>query len=559
MSQEVTNSLPVDHEERLAILLGGLTDELRAGRMPDVEALAKEHPDLAKDLRELWFAVLVADGVAAGQTLSGTRLDKLAARTNDGVLSIDLPRMFGDFELLEELGRGGMGVVYRARQVSLGRIVAIKMVLRGELASPADLARFRAEAQSAARLDHPHIVPVYEVGECGGQPYFTMKYIAGTTLARRLAEGPVAPREAAALLAPVCQAIHFAHQQGVLHRDLKPSNILIDREGQPHVSDFGLAKRLEGDSNLTLSGAIVGTPAHMAPEQAAGTRGKIGPASDIFSLGTILYQMLTGRPPFQAATPVDTVLLLLEQEPLPPRLLNARADRELEMIALKCLQKPPELRYATAEALGNDLQAYLADEPISARSGLFSQIVDRWFRETHHATVLENWGLLWMWHSLALLVICLWTNWLQWHGETSPWPYLGLWTLGLGTWAAIFWALRRRSGPVTFVERQIAHVWAASMASIALLFPVEWLLDLPVLKLSPILALSSGMVFLVKAGMLTGRFYVQAAALFATAIAMALLDRYNLPIGITLFGIVSAACFFFPGLKYYRQRRGAGL
>jgi len=251
------------------------------------------------------------------------------------------------------------------------------------------------------------------------------------------------------------------------------------------------------------------------------------------------------------------LLLLLEQDPLPPRLFNAKADRELELVALKCLQKPPELRYASAQALADDLRRYLADEPIAARSGLFSQIIDRWFRETHHATVLENWGLLWMWHSLALLIVCLWTNYLQWRGYQSPWPYLALWTIGLGTLAAIFLALRRRSGPVTFVERQIAHVWAASMLSIVVLFPVEWLLNLPVLKLSPVLALASGMVFLVKAGMLTGRFYVQAVTLFATSIVMALLDRLNIPLGITLFGVVSAASFFFPGLKYYRQRRAS--
>jgi hypothetical protein len=239
---------------------------------------------------------------------------------------------------------------------------------------------------------------------------------------------------------------------------------------------------------------------------------------------------------------------------LPPRLLNPRADRELEMIALKCLQKPPELRYDTALALAEDLEAYLADEPTAARSGLFSQVLARAFRETHHATVLENWGLLWMWHSLALLVICLLTNWLQWRGVTSPGWYVGLWTAGLGTWAMIFWTLRRRSGPVTFIERQIAHVWAASMIAIAMLFVVEVILEMPVLTLSPVLALTSGMIFLVKAGMLTGQFYLQAAALFATAIGMAILQRLQIPLGVTLFGVVSAGCFFFPGLKYYRQR-----
>jgi eukaryotic-like serine/threonine-protein kinase len=576
-------------DQRLAIILSRLADAAAAGEPVDVEACARSEPDLAAELRELWGAMFVADAAASvgrhdddpdrtaprspwdqptGDIEAGGPADgqspAIAAGSSEsstaerGGSSRDrLPRRFGDYELLAELGRGGMGVVYKARQTSLGRTVALKMILRGELASPADVARFQAEAQAVARLEHPHIVPVYEVGDLEGQPYFTMKYVSGTTLARRLAAGPLPARESAALLAPVCEAIHFAHGRGVLHRDLKPSNILIDRDSRPLVTDFGLAKRIESDAGLTQTGAIIGTPCHMAPEQAAGRRGQVGPASDVYSLGTILYQMLTGRPPFQAASPVDTVLLVLEQEPLPPRLLNPRADRDLEMIALKCLQKPPELRYATAAGLAQDLRAFLADEPIAARSGLFSQVLGRWFRETHHATVLENWGLLWMWHSLALLILSLATNWLQLRNETSPWPYFGLWVAGLGGWAAIFWALRRRAGPVTFVERQIAHLWAGSMLSIVGLFWVEMALGLPVLRLSPILALTSSMVFLAKAGILTGEFYIQAVALFITAIAMALLERAGIRLGITLFGVVSGLCFFLPGLKYYRQRRRA--
>ncbi|HUY90441.1 MAG TPA: serine/threonine-protein kinase [Pirellulales bacterium] len=547
--------LAQEREEQLAQLLERMTAELRSGRPPDIEALAREHPDFSGELRELWAAVQVAEGIAAGLSQSSwSTVPPTVGLSKSGGAAADLPRRFGDFELQAELGRGGMGVVYLARQCSLDRAVGLKMILQGELASASDLARFRSEAESAARLDHPHIVPVYEVGECDGQPYFVMKYVAGTTLARRLAEGPLPPRDAAEILAPICDAIHFAHSRGILHRDLKPSNILIDAEGRPHVTDFGLAKRVTGDSQLTRSGAILGTPCYMAPEQAAGNRGQLGPASDVYSLGTILYQMLTGRPPFQAATAVDTVLLVLEQDPLPPRLLNPRADRDLEMIALKCLQKLPALRYPTAKALADDLRAYLTDEPIAARSGLFSQVIARWFRETHHATVLEHWGLLWMWHSLALLIISLVTNAFQWRGVTSPGPYFALWTAGMGTWAAIFWALRRRAGPVTFVERQIAHIWAGSVISIAVLFPVEMLLRLPVLKLSPVLAISSGMVFIAKAGILTGEFYIQGAALFVTALLMASLDRFDYPYSITLFGIVSAACFFVPGLKYYRQR-----
>ena len=262
---------------------------------------------------------------------------------------------FGDYELLEELGRGGMGVVYRARQKSLDRIVAIKMVLRGSMATQADLARFRGEAESAARLNHPHIVSVFEVGQHDGLAFFSMEYVEGMTLAQRLANGPLPGREAARLLVPVARAIMEAHRQGVLHRDLKPSNILIDAGGQPYVSDFGLAKRILPNSAdescapqlnpITQTGAILGTPGYMSPEQAAGSRGSLGTATDIYSLGAIFYAMLTGHPPFQAASPVDTVLMVLEQDPLPPRSLNPHVDRDLEMIALKCLQKPVELRY----------------------------------------------------------------------------------------------------------------------------------------------------------------------------------------------------------------------
>ena len=468
----------------------------------------------------------------------------------------NLPRAFGDYELLEELGRGGMGVVYKARQRSLDRIVAVKMILRGDLASGLDLARFRSEAESAARLEHPHIVSIYEVGQWESQAYFTMQHVEGTTLARLVANGPLPPRDAARLLLPICRAIHHAHERGVLHRDLKPSNVLIDKEGQPLVTDFGLAKRVQdagsaASHSLTQTGAILGTPSYMSPEQAAGTRGILTPATDVYSLGAIFYEMLTGRPPFQAATHVDTILLVLEQEVVPPRLLNKKVDREAEMICLACLQKPAEFRYASAVGLAADLEAFLKGEPISARSSGIAYRLNRLLRETHHAPILENWGLLWMWHGLALLVLCSLTNWLYLEDVTSVFPYLGIWTLGLGTWAAIFWALRRLGGPITFVERQIAHVWVASTAGSISLFFVEMLMSLKVLTLSPVLGIFAGMVFLVKAGMLSGSFYLSAGACFVTAGLMAIFPR----VGLFLFGFVSAACFFLHGLKYYRQRK----
>jgi serine/threonine protein kinase len=557
-----------DRDARLAGLLAGLVEEARAGRATDVEVLARENPDLAVELRELWAVAGMADELAsdgAVDSAAATFVTGAEAATDRRTAEGSPAGHVGDYELMGKIGEGGMGVVYKARQKGLGRVVALKMIQRGALASAADVARFRAEAAAAAHLEHPQIIPVYEVGELEGQPYFSMKYIAGSTLAKKLADGPLPPRETAALLLPVCRAIAHAHQRGIIHRDLKPSNILIDAEGQPLVGDFGLAKRIDMGSpdaapqeceSLTRTGAILGSPSYMSPEQAAGSRGVVGPASDVYSLGAILYQCLTGRPPFQAASAVDVVMMVLEQDPVLPRLLNPRADADLEMIALKCLQKPAELRYNSAAALADDLAAYLANEPISARSTNVTQLVSRILRETHHAGILENWGILWMLHSLVLLVLCLVTNGLQWRGVESRTPYVGLWVIGLGAWAGVFWSLRRRAGPITFIERQIAHVWGASMIASGLLFVVETLLDMPVLKLSPVLPLIGAMVFVIKAGILSGAFYFQAAANFAVAIVMAWIRHSALPdIGLSLYGIVAAASFFVPGLKYYRQRR----
>lgn len=549
----------MDHDEVLARLLDELLSQEQRREKPQIERMAAEHPELASELRQLWAAVAMAENFASPTVVPVIANDELSTEA----IALGL----ADYELLDELGRGGMGVVYRARQKSLNRTVALKMILRRDLASKADVARFRAEAESAARLEHPHIVKVYEVGEHNEQPFFSMQFVDGSTLAARLADGPLAPKLAAELLLPVCRAIAHAHRCGVLHRDLKPSNILIDESGRPYVTDFGLAKRLTSSSDdpsglasLTQSGAILGTPSYMAPEQAAGQRGEIGIATDVYSLGAVLYAMLTGRPPFQAASPVDTVLMVLEQEPIPARVINPKADADLEVIALKCLQKPQDLRYSTADALADDLESFLKHEPISARSSQFTQVLSRAFRETHHASLLENWGLLWMLHSCVVLMLCLATNWMQWQDavlqrEPSRWPYLGLWVVGMSLWAAIFYGLRRRAGPVTFVERQIVHIWASSMIASMALFIVEAVMGMPVLALSPMIGLISGMVFLVKASILTGKFYVQAVALYLTGILMAVIQQSDLPdFSIALYGCISAGAFFVPGMKYYRQR-----
>ena len=283
--------------------------------------------------------------------------------------STDRVRYFGDYEITRELARGGMGVVFLARQVSLNRPVALKMILAGQLANDTDVKRFYTEAEAAASLDHPGIVPIYEVGQHEGQHYFSMGFVEGQSLSQRLAEGPLPPREAAALMVKVAEAIAYAHGRGVIHRDLKPGNILLDRNGNPRVTDFGLAKKVEGDSALTASGQIMGTPSYMPPEQAGGNRGQVGPAADVYSLGATLYALVTGRPPFQAATAMDTVLQVIGEEPVPPRRLNAGIPRDLETICLKCLEKEPARRYASASDLADELRRYLNGEPILAPSG----------------------------------------------------------------------------------------------------------------------------------------------------------------------------------------------
>ncbi len=274
---------------------------------------------------------------------------------------------FGDYELLKVLGEGGMGIVYKARQLSLNRLVALKMIKASRFPSVDEVRRFHNEAEAVARLDHPNIVPVFEVGQYENQHYFSMKLIAGESLDKKSKDYLADPRRAAELLAITAGAIHHAHQRGILHRDLKPANILIDSEGRPHVTDFGLAKRVEGDSELTRSGAILGTPAYMAPEQASGKRGTVTTSTDVYGLGAVLYVLLTGKAPFSGDSVLDTLEQVRERLPEPPTSRNRRVPRDLEVICLKCLEKDPRLRYASADSLAEDLKRWLAGEPIAAR------------------------------------------------------------------------------------------------------------------------------------------------------------------------------------------------
>jgi tRNA A-37 threonylcarbamoyl transferase component Bud32 len=274
---------------------------------------------------------------------------------------------FGDYELLKVLGEGGMGIVYEARQLSLNRPVALKMFKASRFPSADEVRRFQNESEAVARLDHPNIVPVFEVGQYEDQHYFSMKLIAGESFDKRPKDYLANPCCAAELVTKMAGAIHHAHQRGILHRDLKPANILIDSEGEPHVTDFGLAKRLEGDSELTRSGAILGTPAYMAPERASGKRGAVTTATDVYGLGVVLYALLTGSAPFGGDSVIDTLEQVRERLPEPPTKRNPRVPRDMEVICLKCLEKDPCQRYASADALAEDLRRWLAGEPIAAR------------------------------------------------------------------------------------------------------------------------------------------------------------------------------------------------
>jgi eukaryotic-like serine/threonine-protein kinase len=301
---------------------------------------------------------------------------------------------FGDYELLEEIGRGGQGVVYRAHQKSLNRTVALKVIGLGTWATETHLKRFRREAEAAASLQHPGIVPIHEVGERDGQCYFSMDFIEGGQLDEVVGREPMPIRQAAELVAKVARTVHYAHEHGILHRDIKPGNILLDTNGEPHLTDFGLAGLVEAESTVTGTKEVLGTPSYMAPEQAAGETTKVNKATDVYGLGAVLYQLLTGHPPFAGGTTYETIKLLLETEPRQPRLLNPKVDRDLSTICLKCLEKDPQRRYLSALALAEDLERWLKHEPIQARlTGVFAR-GRKWVRRNPKLVVAGIAGLL---------------------------------------------------------------------------------------------------------------------------------------------------------------------
>lgn len=337
-------------------------------------------------------------------------LTGLAASDSTLRKSVKIEQKFAGYELLEQIGRGGMGVVYKARQLQPSRTVALKMIRAGIFASAADIQRFHTEADATANLEHDGIVPIYEVGERDGEHFFSMKFIEGESLAKRIAAGDMTRQQAVELLKTVCDAVAHAHQQGIVHRDLKPTNILLDSKGRPWVTDFGLAKYLDRDSTLTAAGDVMGTPGYMSLEQAAGQADKVTATSDVYSLGAILYEILTGEPPIQVDTVgplnfLDVLQRIQEQEAAPPRTKDRRIPRDLDTICLKCLEKEPASRYPTAEELAADLGRYLEAEPILARPISLARRTNRWARRQP--------GLATTWIAVAVFYLyhlfCRWT------------------------------------------------------------------------------------------------------------------------------------------------------
>lgn len=478
-------------EERLFALLDAYVESLRGGTPengalePPAE-LVEAFPELGQMLDCLDALESICPGVgAAGDSEQTVASGSMAESPGRGS---GLPRRFGVYELLQEIGRGGMGVVYRARHASLGSTVAVKMIRSSQLASDEEVRRFYQEAREAARLSHSHIVKVHDVGECDGQHYLAMDLVEGAPLSSLLSEQePMEPEQAADMLADLARAVHYLHCQGIIHRDLKPSNVLVDGEGCPHLTDFGLIKVLTRDSRETTSGTIIGTPCYMSPEQARGQSSHVTACSDVYSLGAMLYEMLTGRPVFREENPLETLLCVLEREPPLPRKLNPSVPDDLEQICLRCLEKKPERRYESAAALAEDLERFLKKEPILAPAVSPWHRLQRWVRR-EPALVSRLFGL-------GIGAAIVHGNFMVAEVEhPRHWVVMGV----LGTWAALSVVLQKLQGAGR-LSGSIPFLWAVldGVLFTAVLFLAEGPRDL-LLAGYPLLIAASGLWFRVR-------------------------------------------------------------
>lgn len=548
---------PIDAERESA--LAAYLEAAAAGERPDPGALAAD-PDLAAflaghdRLAELgsWWRTASGDSAA---TLTG---DPTAPTTGWVYPSaLKLPNLPG-YEVLREIARGGMGVVYEARQLSLGRPVAVKIILQGGLASDADRRRFRAEAAAAAKLKHPNIVVVHEVGDYEGQPFFSMEYVAGESLSRIVHRALPSPQQAAHFAREVACAVQFAHQQGVLHRDVKPSNVLVDESGRVRVMDFGLAKQIDADEKLTVTGQMLGTPSYMAPEQISGAIAAVGPASDVYGLGALLYELLTGQAPFSGASPVETLLAVLESEPVPPRRINATAPRALEMIALRCLEKEPSNRYASAGEVAADLDRYLAGESLSISSpNLLDRVVRTLERSQFDREVFEisRVVLVVAWIALAAH-LAVFVNYLAAAPHSLAW-IVGIRLIELAAMAAVFWPRRREWFPPRgAAARQLSSIWLGYLAGSFTLYLVDYLLAPPgealfALRTYPPMAVLASLAFFMLGSNYWGYCYLIGGLFLLLAVGMTL----RLPVAPLVFGLAWAASLILLSTRLKRLAR----
>lgn len=493
-------------------------DQRRAGHILSPEELSPHDLALQAELRQRIERRKQLVGVFEAPTLGGSDAAPAAP---------PLPTVDG-YEILEVLGRGGMGVVYKARQLGLNRVVALKMILAGSNASPHDLARFRAEAEAVAQLAHPNIVQIYEIGEQNGCPFLALEYIGGGSLAQHLDGTPVAPRQAVELVLALARAVHHAHEKGIVHRDLKPANVLLVVDGTPKIADFGLAKRADANLAHTQTGTLLGSPSYMAPEQAAGATAKIGPPTDVYALGVILYELLTGRPPFKGATILETIEQVREHEPVPPRFLLPKTPRDVEIICLKCLEKSPRRRYESAAELAADLNAFLQGEPISAHMPTLLGQVARTIGHSSFDARFREFG-----KRMSILAPIPLTVHLIAYSIFASKPYYA--PAMVGTTAVLVFAvvplllmygISSRLDIPTWQRKHFVTTWVGHMVTMAVVLVAVWL-AVPannprgLLLVYPIWAATAALSFLAHATE-AGIYYMVAALLFGVSLLTAI-------------------------------------
>ena len=555
----MNNSVPSQPQlfQELEEVLAEYLQDVEAGITVDPEALAARYPTYRQEL--LQFVALDQQFRERSQTNSGafqkTILSEVAPLEHSESTIANSLQMVGEYELIEEIDRGGMGIVFKARHRILRRIVAIKMLLAGTFASEEAERRFRREAAAAARLTHPGIVPVFDVGvvthpgPLQGQTWFAMAMIEGTDLAGRIESELFDSTTAAQLSIRIVDAIHYAHSKEVIHRDLKPANILLDEDGNPHVTDFGLSRCYdENETLLTADGQIFGTPSYMSPEQATGTTKTIDRATDVYSLGAVIYCMLTGRPPFRASSTMATLQQVVHDAPAPPRLLNRHVHPDLESIILKCLEKKPADRYATAEELRQDLERFSRGEPVKAASINVVGYLTRVLASSHNSEFLEGWSRALYAISAVVLIFHVALQFMPLTATQATLVNAGKYVLLLG----VIW--HARDGiltPQNPVERTIWSLWIGYILTYLTTEIMVRIVKQPEFNLYAIMSLVSSVILLVLGGHLWGGCYVIGGLFAVLAPTITAIPEY----GIILFGTLWSLVFFLLGRRYQKQSR----